>query len=225
MLYRAKELSRRWNFGSTESHFIRIVEKPEVREQWTPFYSLGMVTPLERPLTTGVPWDSEFFFLLHLLQPLLINLVLILQFLPLCTHIPRETSLRPFYNAPHYHLDSKTFKQKSSTLQFKNCPEIHVFWWWTSFISITPGKRWRTRAMMFEQTGAHIWEERWAGHLDFYRKLFSWYVDDSKARLYVVIFSGSSQRSSPTTSFPRHYGKSLEVTVATVTLFLVWLSI
>ena len=110
MLYRAKELSRRWNFGSTESHFIRIVEKPEVREQWTPFYSLGMVTPLERPVTTGVPWDSEFFFLLHLLQPLLINLVLILQFLLLCTHIPRETSLRPFSSAPHYHLDSKTLK-------------------------------------------------------------------------------------------------------------------
>ena len=75
---------------------------------------------------------------------------------------------------------------------------------------------------MFEQAGAHIWEERWAGHLDFYRKLFSWYVDDSKARLYVVIFSESSQRSSPTTSFLHHYGKSGEVTVARVTLFLVW---
>ena len=94
--------------------------------------------------------------------------------------------------------------------------------WRTSFISITPGKRWKTRAMMFEQTGAHIWEERWAGHLDFYRKLFSWYVDDSKARLYVVIFSGSSQRSSPTTSFPCHHGKSLDVTVARVTFVLVW---
>ena len=55
--------------------------------------------------------------------------------------------------------------------------------------------------MMFEQTGAHIWEERWAGHLDFYRKLFSWYVDDSKARLYVVIFSESSQRSSRPQAF------------------------
>ena len=110
VLYRAKELRRRWNFGSTESHFIRIVENPEVREQWTPFYSLGMVTPLERPLTTGVPWDSVFFFLLHLLQPLLITLLLLVpQFLLLCTHITRETSLRPFYNAPHYHLDSKTF--------------------------------------------------------------------------------------------------------------------
>ena len=76
---------------------------------------------------------------------------------------------------------------------------------------------------MFEQTGAHIWEERWAGHLDFYRKLFSWYVDDSKARLYVVIFSESSQRSSPTTCSPRHYGKSLEVIVARVTFVLVWL--
>ena len=75
---------------------------------------------------------------------------------------------------------------------------------------------------MFEQTGAHIWEERWAGHLDFYRKLFSWYVDDSKARLYVVIFSGSSQRSSPTTSFPCNYCKFGEVTVTMVTLFLVW---
>ena len=75
---------------------------------------------------------------------------------------------------------------------------------------------------MFEQTGAHIWEERWAGDLDFYRKLFSWYVDDSKARLYVVIFSGSSQRSSPTTSFPCNYCKFGEVTVTMVTLFLVW---
>ena len=66
-----------------------------------------MVTPLERPLTTGVPWDSAFFFLPHLLQPLLIPLLL-LQLL--CTLIPRETSLRPFSSAPHYHLDSKTLK-------------------------------------------------------------------------------------------------------------------